>query len=122
VIGDRFHLETMGYRPEHAAHSPGKNAIFRALERLCAAEVRWVDYGVGDAMYKRVLGSHWDQTVTRRIFGRTAAAGRARRVAGAAEATHVAAARLADRLGALDLLRTAWRRRLERSSNGDSAT
>ncbi len=61
-----FHSNFMGYDPAHAKHSPGMFLITRVVESLCGAEeadkLREVDFGLGDAQYKEVLGtSVWQE-------------------------------------------------------------
>ncbi|MHC5023884.1 MAG: GNAT family N-acetyltransferase [Planctomycetota bacterium] len=122
VLGDRCYLESMGFLPAYARHSPGKNALFRMIERLCEEGVRWVDYGIGDAGYKRVFGTTWDDLVTLRVYARTNTARAARCVAAVVASAHGAGAGMAHRLGGANRLRRWWRRRLARSTKGGSTS
>ncbi len=50
----------MGYDREYAKYSPGMFVIMKALEELCSPQeggrVTCIDFGLGDAQYKAVLG------------------------------------------------------------------
>lgn len=56
-----FFSDFMGYDPEHARHSPGMYLIFRGIEHLCGEKgedrVSTIDFGLGDAQYKQLLGT-----------------------------------------------------------------
>ncbi len=56
-----FHSHFMGYDPAFAKHSPGMYLVMQTVEGFCAEdEVREIDWGLGDAQYKEVLGtSEW---------------------------------------------------------------
>lgn len=67
--GDTLVVQAMGYRPEHGRLSPGKNLLWHAVRAAAAEGIRRVDYGPGDAMYKRVLGSSRHAETTLRLYG-----------------------------------------------------
>lgn len=54
-----LHSDYMGYDPEYREYSPGKYLLVRVLEEFCAQgaekQVQVVDFGIGDAEYKRIL-------------------------------------------------------------------
>jgi hypothetical protein len=56
----RLFSDFMGYEPTYADYSPGMYLVVRTLETLSANDpadiVREVDWGLGDAQYKKVLG------------------------------------------------------------------
>lgn len=70
--GDRFIVGAKGYDPDFGRHFVGKVVQLRMFEDLCADPcVRTVDFGFGDADYKRRLASRgWDETDLL-IYGRT---------------------------------------------------
>jgi hypothetical protein len=55
-----FHSDFMGYDRAYAKYSPGMFLIMKALEELCSPKeggrVTCIDFGLGDAQYKTVLG------------------------------------------------------------------
>ena len=61
-----FHSNFMGYDPACAKNSPGMFLISKVIEDLCRADgaekPEQVDFGLGDAQYKEVLGtSVWQE-------------------------------------------------------------
>lgn len=69
VYGSTYVVEVMGYLPEYKELSPGAVLHMRVLADLCAAGIRRVDYGFGDADYKRSYGSKSWNEVTIHIYG-----------------------------------------------------
>src|SRR5579875_1637569 len=55
-----FHSDSMGYDPAYQRFSPGMHLILRVLEQCCGdgSGVNSVDFGLGDAQYKRMLSDH----------------------------------------------------------------
>jgi hypothetical protein len=51
--GDTLHVESTGYEREFSKHEPGTVVLLQLLEDAIAEGVRQVDYGFGDAQYKR---------------------------------------------------------------------
>jgi len=91
---DSFHVVAMGYLPEHAKYSPGKHVLLRAIERACEDGMKWVDYGFGDAEYKRIYGTQNWQESTVHIYGKSLRARCAKYIDGAATRIDVALRRL----------------------------
>jgi hypothetical protein len=61
-----FHSDFMGYDPDCARYSPGMFLIMRVIEAFCdrneGDKVNEIDFGLGDAQYKEVLGnSEWQE-------------------------------------------------------------
>jgi CelD/BcsL family acetyltransferase involved in cellulose biosynthesis len=55
----RFEYEEIGYASELADNAPGRVLLYRVLEDLVADDTPEVlDFGCGDAEYKRVFGTH----------------------------------------------------------------
>jgi CelD/BcsL family acetyltransferase involved in cellulose biosynthesis len=52
-----FHLEATGYLPEHRDLSPGAVLLEHAIQDLCQRGVHTIDFGFGDADYKRFHGT-----------------------------------------------------------------
>lgn len=66
-----FHSDFMGYDVEFKKYSPGMYLIMKVLEELCAGgqkEIDVIDFGMGDAQYKEVLGSTQWQDVSCYLF------------------------------------------------------
>jgi hypothetical protein len=56
-----FHSDLMGYDPEYSKYSPGMYLVTQVIEGFCdrdnVREVESIDFGLGDAQYKEVLGN-----------------------------------------------------------------
>ena len=57
-----FHSDFMGYDPNLRKHSPGMFLLVKVIEdfcnrRGCGEQVSKIDFGLGDAQYKEVLGN-----------------------------------------------------------------
>ena len=76
-VHNSYHVVAMAYLPEYARYSPGKHLLLHAIERACVDGMEWVDYGFGDAEYKRVYGTDSWQESTVHIYGRSLRAGAA---------------------------------------------
>jgi CelD/BcsL family acetyltransferase involved in cellulose biosynthesis len=112
-----FHIGTPGYDPAYADYRIGTYLQMRMIEELCAEPgVHTVDYGFGDAEYKRRFGSDsWEESGVLVFAPRP----RALAVNAACSAVHAvaSAARAAmSRAGVLDRFKQGWRRRLARQS------
>jgi len=115
VYGDRYLCDGRGYLPEHRDLRPGNILSLRIMADLCEQGLSWVDYGFGDAEYKRVYATDkWSET-TLRLYGGTVRA----RVAAAMDRTAGIVSRSANRLassGLLSRIKRSWRRKLTKSS------
>ena len=56
-----FHSDYMGYDPDYGKYSPGMYLIMKVIEGFCGAsgekEISGIDFGLGDAQYKEILGN-----------------------------------------------------------------
>jgi CelD/BcsL family acetyltransferase involved in cellulose biosynthesis len=70
VYGGTYFLEAIGYMPEFRELSPGTVLLLRSYKELCEGGVSCVDYGFGDADYKRIYGTeNWEESVLH-VYGR----------------------------------------------------
>lgn len=115
-----YYLETIGHDERLAKHSPGTALLLKSFEALCGEGVRTVDYGFGDAGYKRVYGSASWEEATLSVYG----AGLRARIALAFDVVSSSvSARLAARAGERSVsgrVKRWWRARL-RSRHGSAA-
>lgn len=64
-----YHLGSTAFLPQYKSLSPGQALLVRVIADLCDAGLHWIDYGFGDAEYKRAYGSEcWDE-VTIHLYG-----------------------------------------------------
>lgn len=70
-----FHSEYMGYKQDYAQYSPGMYLIVEVIEGLCAdtngRSIDAIDFGLGDAQYKRLLSDESWTEATPFIFAPT---------------------------------------------------
>lgn len=111
--GTVYFLEATAFLPEHRALSPGSVLMHRVMADLIARGVEEIDYGYGDAPYKRQFCSRvWNEaTVT--ILAPTLKSAVTRVVMGGLSLATHASRPLAP---TIQRLKAAWRRRLERSA------
>jgi CelD/BcsL family acetyltransferase involved in cellulose biosynthesis len=105
-----YHLQSTGFEPRLSELSPGQVMLVRVMRDLHESGVRAIDYGFGDAGYKRIYGTEsWDEA-TIFLYASTREGRSARllhRLAGAAT-------RLAALTGLGGRLKKLWRARLAR--------
>lgn len=99
LVGRRFFYELLGYDPAHAAFAPGTVLLVRLLEDLAEHRIADVlDFGAGDADYKRLFGTaSWEEgsmLLARRTVYARSAAGIERAFAGASRVGAAALERL----------------------------
>lgn len=74
VYKETFFSSFMGYDPSLARYSPGTYLLLQVIEGFCAGnerEVNAIDFGLGDAAYKQLLGDSEWQEATVYLFGRS---------------------------------------------------
>jgi CelD/BcsL family acetyltransferase involved in cellulose biosynthesis len=67
-----FFSSFMGYDPSLARYSPGTFLLLQVIEGFCAdneREVTTIDFGLGDAAYKQLLGDNEWQEASVYLFG-----------------------------------------------------
>jgi len=117
VDGPFFFPQAVAHLPQYSRFSPGKYLWLRVFEQCCAEGLEWVDYGFGDAEYKRIYGTEcWvEQSV--RLYGRTARATVAWLLDVAATRAASGLKFAAERLGILRRIKNAWRRRMSHDAD-----
>ena len=92
--------------------APGSVLLWMAMEDLLAAGIDRVDFGHGDSAYKRDWATHRIDERHVRLWTDRARGRLGARLDRAAEAASAVGRRGAARLGGIDRVRSAWRRRL----------
>jgi len=117
VYANTYHGYATAFLPKYHALSPGQMLLIRVIEDLCAVGVRCIDWGFGDAEYKRIYGTEcWvEQSV--RLYGRTARATVAWLLDVAVTQAASGLKSVAERLGTLRRIKNAWRRRMSRDDD-----
>jgi CelD/BcsL family acetyltransferase involved in cellulose biosynthesis len=108
-----FSTGVPGFDPAHAELRVGNYVLLKLIADLCAdPETRTLDYGFGDAEYKRRFGTRcrWEQDV--HLFVRSLRGLRVNALRSGILATSAGARAALTRGGALDRLKRGWRERL----------
>jgi len=66
-----YFAEGTAYRPECAHLRPGVVLLMRVVRDLCERRVNRIDFGFGDAEYKRLYGTASSEEATMLLFGRS---------------------------------------------------
>lgn len=114
VFGRQFTLFATAFDPLHRALSPGQVLLNGTLDDLFAEGINRVDFGFGDAYYKRLHATESLEEVTLNLYGRGTAAGLAFALDWMAARTSIAVRRTIESLGWIPALRRRWRKHLER--------
>jgi CelD/BcsL family acetyltransferase involved in cellulose biosynthesis len=111
-----FYSDSMGYDPDCAEYSPGMYLIMKVIEGLACRQhgddVRLVDFGLGDAQYKQVLGDREWQEASFFLFVPTAPGAALNLLRTPIAALDHLLRRVAGRAGLLYSTKKAWRERL----------
>jgi CelD/BcsL family acetyltransferase involved in cellulose biosynthesis len=118
ICGDCYWLLSTAFDANHRRHSPGRVLLVRAMEHLHALGISAIDYGFGDAAYKRMYGTECQHEVTLQIHGRTHSAQIARYQRSLIEGAVSRAQWVAERFGVSNTMRRIWRAHLEDSGRG----
>lgn len=112
IHGEVYMLESVGYLPEHTRLSPGTVLLMRSFADVLSAGARWVDYGFGDAPYKRMYGTESREEVTLHLYGRGGAALLAGAMDRSARTVAITMQGIVQQLGLVRRLKKDWRERL----------
>ncbi len=113
ALGDTLHLEHLGFDPRFRRFQPGTWLLFRVIEEACAdPALRRIDFGSGDADYKRRYCTDSDQEVSVFVFAPTAHGAWLSAVRSTTSWLTVGLSRVLARAGLLTWLKGRWRRRL----------
>jgi hypothetical protein len=109
---DVFHLSETGYDPDLSRYEVGTLIFIRLNDELAKEGVRKLDFGIGDALYKRRFGDRSWREGTIWLFAPTAKGLALRSTMGLFSAVDKFGRNVIQRIGVLDRLKTGWRRRL----------
>lgn len=112
VYKQMFHSEATGYDPAYRKYELGTVVFLKLAEDLCAEKVETIDFGLGDALYKRRFGDESRQEGSIRIFAPSFKGTRLNLLRTVLEGSALATRRLVNRLGIEQRLKTLWRRKL----------
>ena len=58
IYRNTFYTNFTGYKPEFAKYEPGTLLFLQLIEKLCTLNIKEIDFGFGDAFYKKRFGSY----------------------------------------------------------------
>lgn len=123
AVGETLWLEHIGYDPAHRRLRPGIHLLHRVIEQIAIdGRFRAIDFGIGDADYKRRLCSAWQTDVTVWVFAPTWRGLWLNGMRTSTNALYRLGHTMLDRLGLLDRFKRRWRRALEAPENEPAAS
>lgn len=112
-----FYSAETGYDPDLREFEPGTLVFFRLTENLVLEQTRLLDFGLGDADYKRRFADDSYEEADVYLFGLSARGLAAACLIGGLGRLHAAGRNWAARFGILNRIQTVWRRRLQGSDD-----
>lgn len=114
VLGDTFFARATGYAPALGAYEVGTGLVLRLTAALVREGVTRLDWGPGDVEYKQRFGTLAWREARVELFGRSRRSRWLRGYKAAGDWLGRCARLTAARLGVLQTVKQAWRRRLAR--------
>lgn len=112
-----YHSATTGYDPEYGRDRVGIYLLMRVIADLCAdSDVDLLDFGYGDAEYKRHFSDESWSEGDLLIFAPTIRARTINVVRTVVMGAATEARRILERVGMTDRVKTAWRRRIRKQA------
>jgi len=121
VVGTTYVLDSTAYVPSYATLGPGTCLLLKVIEDLCAAGFHRVDYGFGDAEYKREYGTKCWVESNVHLYSKGARATTGRLI----DLLSVRASLLAKRIAGsekAERIKKMWKRRLTAKSERDASS
>lgn len=116
---DTYHSNFMGYDANLSKYSPGMFLIMRAVEQMCThngdKRVVNIDWGLGDAQYKQVLGTCQWQESSVPIFAPTLKGFSLKLLVAATTFAERLITKPLERTGLLRKIKKTWRRRVSQA-------
>jgi CelD/BcsL family acetyltransferase involved in cellulose biosynthesis len=112
VYKNTFHSCALGFDPAFRRYSPGVYLLMKALENLCSDGVRQLDFGLGDARYKKQFGTDCWEEATVNVFAFTIKGLALQLSLRVCSILDGVGRRMIQKTGITDWLKTSWRRRL----------
>ncbi|CAD7766612.1 MAG: Acetyltransferase (GNAT) domain protein [Candidatus Argoarchaeum ethanivorans] len=107
-----FYSAATGYHPDFRFYEFGTLIFLQMVDELVKEGVKKLDFGFGDASYKKRFGDIFWRETTVRLFAPTLKGMSIRICLGACDLLDRAGRSLVQRAGMMDRVKTGWRRRL----------
>ena len=112
VYGRRYVLHSIGHDAQYERLSPGKTLFQMALDDLCQSEAKFIDYGFGEAAYKKQFATRcWDEQRLR-FYAKSWKGRYVGAMDGLVDSASKAGGSILQRLGKLNTVKKKWRARL----------
>jgi Acetyltransferase (GNAT) domain len=69
IYKNYYHLFATAYDPQYHKYSPGTYLLLQITDKLIKEEINYINYGFGDADYKKIFGTDSYSEATFRIYG-----------------------------------------------------
>ena len=112
-----YYSDYLSYHSEYGKHSPGTILQLHVFQQLCFNGIRCVDFGPGDARYKRQFGASMQAQATLYIYPTTIKGILLNLTRSLVTVTNAAAKAVSARLGMLQKLKKTLRRPLDEKSS-----
>lgn len=109
VYANTYHLLSTAFLPQFKQLSPGQVLLVRVIKDLCNADINSIDYGFGDASYKRIYGSSSREEATVYLYAKTPKAMISRGIYKAITKLNKFSTSMSERVGLKNLIKKKWR-------------
>lgn len=120
VYKNGFYFSETGYDPDLGKYEIGTLLFLHMVSELVKEGVSTLNFGFGDAYYKKRFGDRSWREGTVRLYSRSARGLMIRTCAGSVGTLTAAGRAFARRLGVFDKVKTAWRQRLAKGAKARS--
>lgn len=112
--GGRFHINFTGYDPNFKKYEPGTILFMKMIEDLCKSDIKKIDFGFGDAFYKRRFSDKKWEEVSSIIFSRSFRGIRLNFMDTSTRACSKIARRVLEKITLLEKVKKHWRNNITR--------
>lgn len=120
IYGNVFYASETGYDPDLHEFEVGTLGLLRTIDELVREGVRKLDFGFGDADYKKRLANQCRQEATVHLFAPTLKGITLRASLGLFATLDSVGRRLMQKVGVVHRLKTLWRRRLLEANQSET--
>ncbi len=117
IYKDYYHLFATAYDPEFYKYSPGTYLLLKITEKLIEEKINYINYGFGDADYKKMFGTNSHAEATFRIYGFGGKALLAQLLDTLSVAFSESLKKLLEKVGLFNKIKKLWRSTLSEKSN-----
>lgn len=116
VYANTYNLLSTAFLPQYKQLSPGQVLLVRVIRDLCEANIDSIDYGFGDAPYKRMYGSNNFEESTVYLYAKTPKAFVSRSIYRGITKISNYGSYISESVGLKKLIKKNWRSRLSNAA------